>query len=286
MAKTKILCIDDTPDQIIDTSANTTLKQILEGIYKSSPYEVVFETFGEKGIDAAKKDKDIKLVLLDIEFTQQKQQGDVIAKELLKASPELKIVVLTRQTETGKKISFGHKRNVVHYVIKKEISSPDIQEKIKNLSRAIIEDYNNKNWKLEYDGAGVIKLISKNGKAYGINIPSMSEAGILECMKSPNNPVSVPTGLTNADLNKVHNTVNNNIREGTDWNTWGLLTKEGCAKGQLKLVIGSVGALSASPTLKDPYILQSQFQKFKKDIEERLVSIEKALNLKAPQNNK
>ncbi|MEK7846335.1 MAG: response regulator, partial [Nitrospinota bacterium] len=101
MAKTKILCIDDTPDQIIDTSVNTTLKQILEGIYKLTPYEVVFETLGEEGIDAAKKDNNIKLVLLDIEFTRQKKQGDEIAKDLIKNRPELKVIVLSRDSRTG-----------------------------------------------------------------------------------------------------------------------------------------------------------------------------------------
>ncbi|MEK6689966.1 MAG: response regulator [Nitrospirota bacterium] len=283
MAKTKILCIDDTPDQIIDTSVNTTLKQILEGIYKLTPYEVVFETLGEEGIDAAKKDNNIKLVLLDIEFTRQKKQGDEIAKDLIKNRPELKVIVLTRVTKTGTKISLGHKRNVIHYVVKKELSSTDTQGKLKNLSRAVIEDCENKGWHLEYDGMETITL-SMGEKSFGINIPITAKQAIQDCISSPNRPVSV--ALASDQLNKAHNMINNNAREGTDWNTWGILTKESCAKGQLKLVIGSVVPLSDPRIPKNPYVTKSQFEKFKKDIEERLDLIEKALNFKSPQKNK
>jgi CheY-like chemotaxis protein len=75
----KILCIDDEPDA--PKIANKTLKQILHDIYDTSSYEVIFATNGDKGIEIAGSDKDIKLVLLDVEFKKQKKQGDMIAED-------------------------------------------------------------------------------------------------------------------------------------------------------------------------------------------------------------
>jgi len=270
---TKILCIDDTPDQKIKGS-DKSLRQIVEKIYRPSSYEVIFETDGEKGIRLAREDNSIKLVLLDIEFTRQKKQGDEIAKDLLKVRRELKVIVLTKIVPSAKgkgrgiKISLGSKKNIIHYVVKMALSSPDIQEKLKNLSYAIINDYTNKNWTIRYDDIGVINLTNKQIKReYEINIPSTSEPAILECMKSPNKPISLPTTY-GKNLNRVHNNINETVREKTDWNTWGILTKEGCAKGQLKLLIGSVVPLPTSGTpKKDPYVTQSQFERFLKEHE-------------------
>jgi len=275
----KILCIDDEPDA--PKIANKTLRQILHDIYNTSHYEVIFETNGDKGIEIAGSDKETKLVLLDVEFKKQKKQGDMIAKELLKVRTELKVIVLTRFTETGKKISFGHKRNVVHYVIKEETASPDIQNKVKNLSRAIIEDYENKGWQLEYDSPETITLY--NGKeSYGINIPITAKQAIIDCMKSPNKPVSLSESF---NLNKAHNMINKNVLEATDWKTWGIITKEGCAKGQLKLMIGSVISSPAHQTPKDPYVTQSQFEVFMKEINDRLGKIEQTLNRMSRSDN-
>ena len=55
----------------------------MHDIYNTSPYDVIFETDGDKGIEIAGSDKETKLVLLDVEFKKQKKQGDMIAKELL-----------------------------------------------------------------------------------------------------------------------------------------------------------------------------------------------------------
>ena len=256
-----ILCIDDEPDA--PKIANKTLRQILHNIYDSSTYDVIFETNGDKGIDIAGSDKDTKLVLLDVEFKKQKKQGDMIAKELLKVRPELKVIVLTRFTATRKKISFGHKRNKVHYVIKEEMSSPDIQKRLRNLSQAIIEDYENKGWQLAYDGQETITL-SKNNESFGINVPLTAKGAITDCIQAPNRPVPLSEAF---NLNKAHNMMNNNVRKGTDWKTWGILTREGCAKGQLKLMIGSVISSQAHQTPKELYVKQSQFEMFMKDFE-------------------
>jgi len=274
-----ILCIDDEPDA--PKIANKTLRQILYDIYNTSPYEVIFETNGDKGIEIAESDKDAKLVLLDVEFKKQKKQGDMIAKELLKVRPELKVIVLTRFTETGKKISFGHKRNVVHYIVKDKMSSPDIQKKLRNLSQAVIEDYENKGWKVEYDGRETITM-SKGKESFGINIPITAKTAIIDCMRLPNKPVSLSESF---NLNKAHNMINKNVLEGTDWKTWGILTREGCAKGQLKLVVGSVVTSLAYQTPKDPYVRLSQLEMFMEGINERLGKIEQTLNRMSPSDN-
>ncbi len=163
---------------------------------------------------------------------------------------------------------------MVHYVIKEEIASPDIQNKVKNLSHAIIEDYENKGWQLEYDSPETITLY--NGKeSYGINIPITAKGAITDCIQSPNRPVPLSDSF---NLNKSHNMINNNVREGTGWKTWGILTREGCAKGQLKLMIGSVISSPAHQTPKDHYVTQSQFEMFMKEINDRLGKIEQTLN--------
>jgi CheY-like chemotaxis protein len=270
-----ILCIDDTPKEIIDVCLKQNLEQILKSIYNSTPYKVVFETNGDKGIEASIKNHDIKLVLLDIEFKRQKKQGDEIAKELLKVRPDLKVIVLTRKTETGNKISFGHKINVVHYIVKQDISSPDIQDKLRNLSRAIIEDYNNEGWKLEHDDIFTTLTLSKDEECFGINIPPIGQEVIRDCVKSPNNPVNLSD---NSVLSKAHNLINKNVLEGTNWKTWGILTRKGCAKGQLKLVISSVG-LPLSPSVLDTsYVSKSQFDEFKKEINNKLDRLEQILS--------
>lgn len=282
---TKILCIDDTPEQ--ELSSGQSLKEIIDSIFKDTPYKVIFKKTGDEGIKTASMDMGIKLVLLDVEFNN-KIEGPEIADELQAKVPHVKVIVLTRIDDKGKKIEFGWKPNVVYYVLKREILMPIFQNKLRNLCQAIIEDYTNKNWVLEYSENldSIILTNTKTKQLYGIDIPLTAKPAILKCMQFPNEPMDLPTEEFGKNLNKVHNSINENVLKGTDWNTWGVMTKEGCAKGQLKLVLGSVMPLPTSRVPKDPYVLQSHFYKFKKDIEEKLDSIEQALNIKSPQKNK
>jgi len=281
---TKILCIDDTPDEIL--SSGKSLKEVINEIFKDTPYKVFFKKTGSEGVKAATKDAEIKLVLLDVEFNK-KIEGPEIADKLQDNAPHTKIIVLTRVDDKGKKISFGWKPNVVHYVLKKELSNAQILQKLRNLSKAVIEDYENKNWELEYSGPCAINLTNKTiNETFGINIPSMAERPLLACMHSPNKPVSWSVDLSTAELNKVHNAVNTNVLEGTEWRTWGILSRDKCAKGQLKLIIGAVKPLPSQSDTLTPYVIQSHFEKFKRDVEERLKKIESTLNLRSPKENK
>ncbi len=275
----KILCIDDTPDEKL--ASGLSLKETAKNIFKDTSYEVIFKKSGNEGVKTASGDMEIKLVLLDVEFNKR-VEGPQIADELQKKAPLVKVIVLTRVDDKGNKISFGWKPNVVHYVLKRDISMSNLQIKLKSLCEAIIEDYTNKNWGVKYnDGSDAIILTNtKTEQCYGIDIPLTSKPALLKCMQEPNCPVDLPTEEFGKNLNKVHNSINEKVLEGTEWNTWGILTREGCAKGQLKLVIGSVAGASVPESQKDTYILKSEFEEFKKEIESRLAKIEQTLNFK------
>ena len=268
----KILCIDDTPNA--PEIGGKTLKNVMRDIYSSSPYEVIFETNGEKGVELAKSDKNVKLVFLDIEFKRQKKQGDTLAKDLLKVNPELKVIVLTRVDRRGKKTSLGHKDNVVFYLIKKDIGSPDIQRKLRNISEAIIEDYENKKWHIDYDGTETLTLF-KGTESFGINIPINAKEIIKYTITLPNKPVNI--SVDSNTIARACYDINENVREGTEWKTWGILTKENCAKGQRKLLIGAVVSLPNQRTHKNSYVDQTQFERAIKEINMRIDRIEQLL---------
>ena len=277
----KILCIDDTPDEILNSG--DSLKSAISTIFKNSGYKVIYELTGDDGIKRTSSDIDIRLVLLDVEF-YEKVDGPRIADELFQKAPHTKVVVLSRLDDRGKKISFGHKPNVVNYVLKNDICIPSFQARLLNLSRAIIDDFSNKNWGIELIDLDTINLTNKSsGITYGIDIPgSMSEI-IKLATSNPNIPILNPGGSTpgsekQASLGKVLDTINSKIREETDWNTWGILSREKCAKGQLKLIIGSVENRMTNVNTDELSSLLYEFTKFKKNVEERLAVIEQKIS--------
>ncbi len=278
----KILCIDDTPDEVL--TSGKSLREVITEVFKDTPYKVLFKTTGRDGIKTAEEDSEISLALLDVEFNK-KIEGPEIADKLEEKAPQTKIIVLTRLNIKGKRTEFGWKPNVVKYVLKNDLTNPRICRQVRNLACSVIEDYENRNWELEYSGPCAINLTNKKTEeTFGINIPSMAERPLIECMKFPNKPVSWVSDMSTADLSRVHNAVNTNVLESTEWKIWGILTKDKCAKGQLKLVVGSVKPFPSESSTANIYVLQSHFEKFKKDIEKRLYLIEQALNLKTPKS--
>lgn len=283
MAKKKILCIDDTPEAPeID---GKTLKDTLKNIYDSSHYQVIFETDGERGIETVKNDHDIKLILLDVEFKRQKKQGDRIADELLNVNTGIKIIVLTRKDVRGKKISFGSKDNVVHYVLKKELSNQRIQKCLKNLTIAVIEDYYNKTWQLEYrEGSRgdvlCLRLEDYPINTFTINISDEYLPAIRECIQNPNEPVDISCRVAGKKQNRILNLVNSQVRNITDWNIWGILTREGCARAHIRLLIGTV--ILARPTFEGdiPYVTRREFNNFRDEINSKLDELKNRLESK------
>jgi len=277
-----ILCIDDNPKELLPNANGKSLKDVLNAIYKNK-YKIIFRMNGKDGIKrASSKNKDIKLILLDIDF-KGKYDGPEIANKLFEQAPWAKVIVLTRIDDRGEKIRFGFKENVVHYVVKRKL--PDIQSKLKNLSQAIIKDYGNQNWEIEYDETARAIHLTRNSKTYSVDIPPSMQKVIELVTRKPNECVTNPGGSTpgagvQASLNKVINSINNKVLEKTNWNMWGILTQEGCARGQLKLVIGSVKKnVSSQTNIPNLYVTQSQFDKFKKDVLGEIDSIKRELQL-------
>jgi len=273
----KVLCIDDTPDEIL--ASGMSLRNVITSVFSDTPYKILFKETGKEGIKEAGENIDVKLVLLDIEFNK-KVEGPEIADKLRQEAPHVKIIVLTRVDDKGKKISFGWKPNVVHYVLKKELTSKQILQRLINLSKSIIEDFENKRWEIEYPATGTLNLTNnETGKTYGIDIPSSMDNFIKIAVAAPNRPILNPGGslqqtTSEASLNKVLNTINAKVLEGTEWNTWGILSRENCAKGQLKLIIGPS---CPRPISNDAFVPQSEFEEFKKETSSRLSLIEQAV---------
>lgn len=275
----KILCIDDLPDDVLEEEGRS-LREILTDTFSSTPYELIFKTTAKEGIDAAMSDPEIDLVLLDVMF-DGKVEGPEIADALSRHAPNLKIVVLTSIDEKGKKVSFKAKYHTVCYVVKSELSKYIVLEQLKNLATAIIEDYENKNWEIEFVTGGTINLKhTVTNNCYGVNFPSGMSDAIKEAIAKPNTPITNPGGSTgDAGLGRVLNKINERVLEGTGWNTWGILTREHCATGQFKLLIGSVAGPSGitAGNLTWLYVPLSDFEKYKEDTEKRLTAIEKLL---------
>ncbi len=285
--KGKILCIDDTPDA--PEINGQTLKEILSKIYASSPYRIIFETDGEKGIEAVRADNDIKLVLLDVEFKRQKKQGDTLADNLSELNPHVKVIVLTRKDERGNKISFGRKDNVVHYVLKKELDSPYIQECLKNLSFAVIEDYYNRTWELEYREGNKGDVIYLNNpirlknypiSSFSINISDEYLEAIRECIQSPNEPINISGIVPEDRQSKIVHDINKEVCEKTNWHTWGLLTREGCGMAHIRLLIDNVTLKPPISRGDIPYITKKEFEKFKNEVNLKFEEIKKRLETK------
>lgn len=280
----KILCIDDMPDQVLSDDGKS-LRQILTEVFKPTSYELVFKTTSKEGIQAAMSDPAIKLVLLDIQF-YGKAEGPEIATALGAHAPHLKIIVLTSVDEKGKKISFGWKPNVVNYVLKADIDKYIVLQQLQNLAKAVMEDYENKHWEVEFVSTGTINLKhSVSSKSYGINFPSSMDDAMKAAIAAPNAPIANPGGSMGgmrgeSALNKVLNIVNDRVLNGTGWNTWGILSREQCAKGQFKLVIGSVASSSSAPPAGSSYVLSSVFGKYKEDMEKRLRAMEQIIRSK------
>ncbi len=270
----KVLCIDDTPNERIPPETENTLRGRLTDIFHEQ-YDIIFEENPDQAIAICEKYGDIKLILLDVEFPGPYKQGPEIADILSKVAPSTRIIVLTRIDERGNKIKFGWKRNVVQYIVKKTISKPEMQYRLLNLAKAIIEDYENSNWQIERSGPETMN-ITRGNESFGFDIPLTLKDAFIECLIYPNRPVTLSDAY---NLNKVHNSINDIVREKTDWCTWGILTKEGCAKGQLKLLVGSVvsGEERESDTNKN-FLNRKEFDEFKNDVEKKLSNIEDLLN--------
>lgn len=280
MEKGKILCIDDNPEEIIESS-DMALDKTLKDIFKGSRYKIIFAPDGKAGLAAVNKDKSIKLVLLDIKFpesqTEPGMQGPEIADKLNIIDPQVKIIVLTNLNDTGKKRSFGWKPNVVGYVIKREISDKSNSLLIKNLAEGVIEDPLNKRWILSLDTDKRKAKLSKDEFTMSFSIPRSERQWLLleACANNPNKPVASfdIEGYTqleaqyNEYVNREVYNINKRVMEKTQWRTWGILDTRSDEQSSAKLVIGDVKIDNEEITnykrhKKDKYVTHEEFMKF------------------------
>lgn len=290
MIKGKILCIDDDPDELIETS-HKSLTDTVSDIFED--YEVFFETTGQAGLERVEKDQDIKLILLDIEFAGQEMQGSEIADNLHKINPHLKIIVLTKFEDTGQKRRFGWKPNVVGYIVKKDISDPGNRKLLSNLAEGIIEDPDNRKWEISLDTDLKKVTVSQGKKSYSFSIPRSERKWLLleACANNPNEWINSYDieGFTQLEaqypeyVNKEVYDINKTVIKKTDWRTWGILDTSREAPGSAKLVIGNVKIdKEDTATYKRPakqFITAVEFEKYKKHVESRLRKLEERINL-------
>ncbi len=246
----KILCIDDIPECEI---GNTTLKKCLATMFKGK-FEVIFEKRPEKAYEIIRKDADIKLIFLDVDFAGD-PLGPEIADNIKSIDPELRVIVLTTIDSHGAKVRFGKKPNVAKYVTKQELEKDIIKTRVTNLANGLIEDPDNKNWIMEFDDARetITMETPANGFKKIFNLPSKSKRKAIfllyACTERPNvclqsidmrGFVDNPNDNYAKYINEVVYEVNKTVREATEWRTWGVLDSLSCGKSAVKLVIGKI----------------------------------------------
>ncbi|MBF0466708.1 MAG: response regulator [Nitrospirae bacterium] len=248
----KILCIDDIPGEII---GNVSLEDTLKSIFKKN-YDVLFEKDPLRAYELIKNDPSIKLVFLDIDFNGD-PLGPQIADVLKSINPDLKIIVLTSINRHGEKIRFGKKSNVRKYVIKKELQDDKFKMRVVNLSTALIEDPENKNWMISIDDENETITMENifTGYKKTVNMPTKarqkSSALLYSCSIRPNEGIKsiemrgfVDDPSIGADkyVNEIVYDTNAVVREATEWMTWGILDSLGCGTSEVRLIIGKVGS--------------------------------------------
>lgn len=283
MNRQKILCIDDNPDEIIESS-QLTLDATLKSIFADSKYNIIFAINGDAGLKAVREDNDIKLVLLDVMFVGRGQtmQGPEIANKLNIVTPEAKVIVLTNVDKTGKKISFGKKPNVVGYVIKKKIADDSNSVLLRNLSEAVMVDPLNERWTLRLDtDKRKITLLKEN---YSCHFTMRSERRwlLLEaCANNPNEFVNsydiegfldIPGPSFPEYVYREVYAINNKVLDKAQWRTWGMLHTDHNEKSSAKLVIGKVeidqeSIVGYKRPLDKRFVTTREFEEFKKDFE-------------------
>lgn len=294
MSKGTILCIDDMPNLIVESSKQS-LQESVRDIFSEFPYDVIFQTTGEKGLCYVEKNKGaVKLVLLDINFegTGQKMQGSEIADKLMLINPYLKIIILTSIEDTGKKRSFGWKANVAGYIVKKDIADAGNIQLLRNLSKSLIEDPDNKRWILHLDTDNKKVTLQSDAERYSFSIPRSPRKWLLleACANNPNECVGSfdIEGFIDLEaqypeyVNKEVSGINEIVIKKTGWRLWGILSTDCDTKSSAKLVIGDVKIdESETPSykrLEKPYVTRAYFEDYRKQIEERLKNLEQEIN--------
>jgi len=287
----KILCIDDIPECEI---GDTTLRKCMNSLFKGR-YDVLFEKKPQKAYETIKKDVDIKLIFLDVDF-EGDPLGPEIADVVKSLNPELPVIVLTTIDRHGEKVRFGKKTNVMKYVTKQELGRDIFRTRVSNLAEGLIEDPHNKYWIIGFDDERETLRLSnpKRGFEKVFGLPSKVRVKIkfllYACIERPNEClqsiemrgfVDSATDSYAKYINNVVYEVNNTVREETEWMTWGILDSQSCCKSAVKLVIGKVEDRTKSTGAVS--IHTEEYHELKAEIEElkkRIIRMEEGIKNK------
>lgn len=286
----KILCIDDVPDEIIGDSA---LREILTSMFVGN-YEVLFEEAPRKAYDLLKRDKEIKLVFLDLDFGGD-FLGSEIADVIKSINPAIRIIVLSAINRQGEKIRFGKKDNVKKYVVKDELKSDLIRARIANLGEALIEDPLNAQWSFKLDDERkTITMANANRqyqKTFSVSVKHKEKAlsVLYSCSRKPNECLQAedidgfvedPLDNNAQIFSEIVYEINKVVRKATEWMTWGILDTSHCGKGAAELVIGKVMSDSTSDKNSVDSLESMAMRREIDEIKNRLEKLEKLIAIK------
>lgn len=239
----KILWVDDTPDELI---GGRMLREVLHEIYDGR-YELLEAKSGVEAerIVTADRKREIRLVLMDIEFRDEKGKiignGPDIAQDLFAIHNNLKFIILTRKTLKGQESNMGSAGGKVANIIKPNLAKRAVY--FLNLSRSIVEDYENDNW--EFRWAFPELYISNSALSFKekrIWLGGKAGSVLDVALRNPNVSVAnsvfeaaIGKNAASTDIPKALKAINDKLRADTNGNMWGILEKK--VRGEIYTVV-------------------------------------------------
>jgi len=281
----KILCIDDLPGSPFGEKSLEGWLQEMCGSKEmfAGKYQLLIEEDPDAAYDlvkADKTDKEIDLVLLDIEFDGD-PLGSVIARKLYDLRPDIKVVVLTSLDEKGKKISLRQRENVWFYFVKADLAEATGITHLFRIVRSLLEDPFNEKWTVEFVPEDMSLTLRHptydNGNLeVPLTLKNSDQVNTLEtCLLQAGTCLDIVEITGKSDgyiLSKVVKAINDRIVEHTSYRTWGILNSRNCAKNAVKILLGSqtqenLHSHEDTPTMRDTVAA----------LEKRIASLEKRI---------
>lgn len=235
----KILCIDDEPEELF---AGSSLRQQLEKLF-GKKYGFLLEEDPEKAYELLHESSDIKVVLLDIEFSGD-PMGSEIADTIYRMRPDIKIIVLTIRDHRGSKISLRQKKNVWEYFVKMDLEHAQGRIGLYNLVSCLTDDPLNKKWRLKlfYEDRKLVLSHPGLDIVEEITLRNVDDINTLSaCLKHPGQCVNIIDIQQSDDfqLAKIVNRVNKRVRGALGWRSWGILDSKRCADNEVRILSGN-----------------------------------------------
>jgi len=241
--KKKILWVDDEPEVPLAGQSESP-EQILKRIYKGKYNLLKAKNFTEAAA-IIQADNSIRLVLMDIHIkpSATEKQGQYIARELYKINRNLKFIVLTSFDGDNREISLGEAGARIAHVLKNELCNK--KEFLLNLSSAVLEDFENKTWKFEWDYSNTKLWVKNKSKKinHSVGFSGFNGAFLEYCLNS--NQKMFDRGDLARDLSpnspsveRLTSYVNERLREQTNGRLWGMFVRG--ARGEIVMAAPNV----------------------------------------------